>query len=165
MTREEILDAFFRDERTVTLPIDHAAAIPTPGLENPFRLIEQVNPYVDGYVMNLGLALRSGDLVQGKGVCLRTDVYNVRTSGAGAGSIPTFGIDTAELLGAHGVMNMLFPFSENEEAITQACADLIHNSMDSDVPTIIETLPYGLGQTDKYTVENIKFAARLAAEL
>ena len=165
MTREENLEAFFRDGRTVILPIDHAVAIPTPGLENPFKLIEQVNPYVDGYVMNLGLALRSGDLVRGKGVCLRTDVYNVRTQGAGAGSIGVYGIDTAELLGAHGVMNMLFPFAENEEAITQACADLIHNSLDSDVPTIIETLPYGLGQTDKYTVENIRFAARLAAEL
>ncbi len=165
MTREENLEAFFQDGRTVILPIDHAVAIPVPGLENPFKLIDQVNPYVNGYVMNLGLAMRSGDLVQGKGVCLRTDVYNVRTKGPGAGSIATFGIDTAELLGAHAVMNMLFPFSENEEAITQACADLIHNSMDSEVPTIIETLPYGLGQTDKYTVENIAFAARLAAEL
>lgn len=165
MTREENIEAFFRDGRSVILPIDHGVAIPVPGLEKPMDLIQAVNPYVDGYVMNLGLALRSSDLTQGKGVCLRTDVYNTRMLGAGAGSIAVYGVDTAELIGAHAVMNMLFPFSENEEEITQSCADLVQSSLDSDVPVILETLPYGLGQKDKYTVDNVRFAVRLAAEL
>jgi DhnA family fructose-bisphosphate aldolase class Ia len=165
MTREENLDAIFRDGRTVILPIDHGVAIPVPGLETPFKLIESVNPYVDCYVMNLGLAMRSVDLTQGKGICLRTDVYNVRTTGAGAGSIPVYGVDTAELIGAHAVMNMLFPFAENEDESIQASADLVQASLDSDVPVILETLPYGLGQSDKYTVDNVRFAVRLAAEL
>jgi DhnA family fructose-bisphosphate aldolase class Ia len=165
MTREENLDAIFRDGRTVILPIDHGVAIPVPGLENPFKLIEQVNPYVDCYVMNLVLALRASDLTQGKGVCLRTDVYNTRLTGAGAGSIAVYGVDTAEMVGAHAVMNMLFPFSENEETVTKDCADLIQGSLEADVPVILETLPYGLGQTDKYTVDNVRFAVRLAAEL
>ena len=69
------------------------------------------------------------------------------------------------MIGATGVMNMLFPFSENEEAITQNCADLISESLDVDIPVILEALPYGLGQSDKYTVENIGFTVRLAAEL
>jgi DhnA family fructose-bisphosphate aldolase class Ia len=165
MTREEHIDTFFRDGRTVILPIDHGVAVPVPGLENPFGLIEKVNPYVDGYVMNLGTALRSADLTQGKGVCLRTDVYNVRTQGKGAGSIPVYGCDTAEMVGAGAIMNMLFPFSENEEAITQACADLISQSLECEIPVILETLPYGLGQTERYTVDNVRFAVRLAAEL
>ena len=165
MNREENLEAIFRDGRTVILPIDHGVAIPVPGLENPFKLIEAVNPYVDCYVMNLGLAIRSTDLINGKGLCLRTDVYNTRTKGPGAGSIAVYGVDTAELVGAHSVMNMLFPFAENEDEVTQCCADLIQESLDSDVPVILETLPYGLGQTDKYTVENVRFAVRLAAEL
>ena len=165
MTRDENLDMFFHNGRTVILPIDHGVAIPVPGLENPFELIEKVNPFVDGYVMNLGLALRTADLVQGKGVCLRTDVYNTRSLGAGAGSIPVYGIDTAEMVGAHAVMNMLFPFSENELAITQACADIVQTSLDVDIPVILETLPYGLGQKDLYTVDNVRFAVRLAAEL
>lgn len=165
MTREENLDMIFRDGRTVILPIDHGVAIPVPGLENPFKLIEKVNPYVDCYVMNLGLAIRTADLTQGKGICLRTDVYNTRTLGKGAGSIAVYGVDTAEMIGAHSVMNMLFPFSENEETITQACADLVQASLDVDIPVILETLPYGLGQKDKYTVENVRFAVRLAAEL
>lgn len=165
MSRQENLDTFFRDGKTVILPIDHGVAVPVPGLENPFKLIEDLNPYVDGYVVNLGLALRSGDLLTGKGICLRTDAYNTRTTGTGAGSINIFGLSEAEMVGATGVMNMLFPFSENEETIIQNCADLISDSLDADIPVILETLPYGLGQTDKYTVENIGFAVRLAAEM
>lgn len=165
MTREENLDLFFKEGRTVILPIDHGVVIPVPELANPAALIERVNPFVNGYVMNLGLALRTSDLTQGKGICLRTDVYNTRTKGPGAGSIPVYGVDTAEIIGAHAVMNMLYPFAEDEVAVTQACADLIQTSLDSDVPVILETLPYGLGQTAHYTVENVSFAVRLAAEL
>lgn len=165
MTREENLETIFRDGRTVILPIDHGVAIPVPGLENPAALIEKVNPFVDCYVMNLGLAMRTSDLTQGKGICLRTDVYNTRRTGPGAGSIAVYGVDTAELIGAHAVMNMLFPFAENEETNTKDCADLVQTSLESDIPIILETLPYGLGQTDKYTVDNVRFAVRLAAEL
>jgi len=165
MSRQDNLDSFFTEGRTVILPIDHGVAVPVPGLENPFELIEQVNPYVDGYVLNLGLALRTGDLLTGKGICLRTDVYNTRITGKGAGSINVYGCSEAEMVGATGIMNMLFPGGENEEAITQNCADLISESLDADMPVILETLPVGLGQTEHYTVEKIGFAVRLAAEL
>lgn len=165
MSRQDNLDSFFRDGKTVILPIDHGVAVPVPGLENPFQLIEEVNPYVDGYVVNLGLALRADDLLTGKGICLRTDVYNTRTTGKGAGSINVYGLSEAEMVGATGVMNMLFPGSENEELITQNCADLISESLDVDIPVILETLPVGLGQTEHYTVEKISFAVRLAAEM
>jgi DhnA family fructose-bisphosphate aldolase class Ia len=165
MSRQDNLDTFFRDGKTVILPIDHGVAIPVPGLENPFQLIEDVNPFVDGYVLNLGLALRTGDLLTGKGICLRTDVYNTRTTGRGAGSINVYGLAEAEMVGATGVMNMLFPGGENEEVITQNCADLISESLDVDIPVILETLPVGLGQKEHYTVEKIGFAVRLAAEL
>lgn len=165
MIRQENLDAFFRDGKTVILPIDHGVAVPVPGLENPFQLIEDVHPYVDGFVVNLGLGLRSGDLLSGKGFCLRTDVYNGRVAGKGAGSINVYGCSEAEMIGANGVMNMLFPGSESEYEITQNCADLISESLDADMPVFLETLPVGLGQTEHYTVENVGFAVRLAAEL
>ncbi len=165
MNRQENLDTFFHEGKTVILPMDHGVAVPVPGLENPFMLIDQLNPYVDGYVMNLGLALRTSDLISGKGICLRTDVYNVRTTGPGAGSIPVYGLSDAEVVGASAIMNMLFPMSANEESSIQSCADLIRESMDIDIPVILESLPFGLGQSDKYTVENIGFAVRLAAEL
>ncbi len=165
MTRQDNLDLFFRNGRTVILPIDHGVAIPVPGLGNPPDLVERVAPFVDGFVLNLGLALRLGDMLQNKGICLRTDVYNTRTEGDGAGSIPMFGIEEAEMVAANAVMNMLYPGGANERLNFQECADLIRVSLDSDVPVILEALPKGLGQPDAYTVENVAFAARLAAEL
>jgi DhnA family fructose-bisphosphate aldolase class Ia len=165
LSRQENLDLFFRNGKTVILPIDHGVAIPVPGLENPVALIEKVNAYVDGYVLNLGLALRLGELLQNKGVCLRTDVYNVRTEGEGAGTIAMYGVEEAEMVGANAVMNMLYPGGPNEKVNFQECADLIRVSLDSDVPVILEALPKGLGQPEAYSVANVGFAARLAAEL
>lgn len=165
MTRQENLEAFFRNGRTVILPIDHGCAIPVPGLENPFEIIDNVSPYVDGYVMNLGVAMRASDSMAGKGICLRTDVYNVRTEGDGAGSINVYGVEEAEMVGANAVMNMLYPEGFNERINFQEVADLIRTSFDLDIPTIIEALPVGLGQSQHYTLDKVQFAARLAAEL
>jgi DhnA family fructose-bisphosphate aldolase class Ia len=165
MNRQENLEALFRNGKTVILPIDHGCAIPVPGLENPFQLIDQVNEFVDGYVMNLGVALRAADSLAGKGIILRTDVYNTRTTGEGAGSIGVFGVEEAEMVGANAVMNMLYPFSNYEKANFQECADLIRLSLDTDIPVILESLPFALGAPEKYTVENVSFAVRLAAEL
>jgi DhnA family fructose-bisphosphate aldolase class Ia len=165
MSRQDNIDAFFRAGKTVILPIDHGVAIPIPGLENPFEMIEKTHPFVDGYVMNLGLALRFMEGELGKGLCLRTDVYNTRLKGEGAGSVACFGIEEAEMLGANAVMNMLYPNSENEKTSLQECASLISMSLDSEVPVIVEALPVGLGQSDHYTVDQVKFAVRLASEL
>ena len=165
MNRQENLETFFRNGKTVILPIDHGCAIPVPGLENPFSLIEKVNDFVDGYVMNLGVALRAGDILAGKGICLRADVYNTRTEGHGAGSIGMYGAEEAEMSGANALMAMLYPGIDYENVNFQECADLIRGSMDTDIPVIIEALPYGLGQSEKYTTENILFASRLAAEI
>lgn len=165
MNRQENLEALFRNGKTVILPIDHGCAIPVPGLESPFQLIDQVNEFVDGYVMNLGVALRAADSLAGKGIILRTDVYNTRTTGEGAGSIGVFGVEEAEMVGANAVMNMLYPGSVYEKTNFQECADLIRLSLDTDIPVILESLPFALGAKDKYTVENVSFATRLAAEL
>ncbi len=165
MNRQENLDIFFRNGKTVILPLDHGVAIPVPGLENPFAMIDQVSPYVDGYVMNLGVAMRAADSMAGKGICLRTDVYNTRITGEGAGSINVYGVEEAELVGANAVMNMIYPWLIDEKTNFQECADLIRVSLDTDIPVILEALPYGLGQTEKYTLDNISFAVRLAAEM
>lgn len=165
MNRQENLEAIFNNGKTVILPIDHGCAIPVPGLENPFQLIDQVNGFVDAYVMNLGVAMRAADSLAGKGIILRTDVYNTRSTGEGAGSIGVYGVEEAEMVGANAVMNMLYPGSVNEKANFQECADLIRLSLDNDIPVIIESLPFALGAREKYTVENVSFAVRLAAEL
>lgn len=165
MNRQENLEAIFNNGKTVILPLDHGCAIPVPGLENPFQVIDQVNAFVDAYVLNLGVAMRAADNLAGKGIVLRTDVYNTRTAGEGAGSIAVYGVEEAEMVGANAVMNMLYPGSVSEKPNFQECADLIRLSLDNDIPVILEALPFALGAKEKYTLENVAFAARLAAEM
>ncbi|MBK8090933.1 MAG: hypothetical protein IPK32_02745 [Verrucomicrobiaceae bacterium] len=76
-----------------------------------------------------------------------------------------WGCEEAEMVGANALMTMLYPGIDYENINFQECADIIRGSMDTDVPVIIEALPFGLGQSAKYTCENIQFAVRLAAEL
>ena len=53
MSKSESLSQFFKeDNKTVILPIDHGTVIPIDGLLcKPMELIEQVDRYVDGYVV------------------------------------------------------------------------------------------------------------------
>jgi len=160
--KEDRLNSFFREGRTLIVPIDHGHAIPVPGLEDPASLIEALNPYADGYVVNLGLGQAFAEQLEGKAVCLRTDVYKPDNP---AGAFVVYGAEEALQIGASAMMNMCFPMHKNEEGILRDCAHIISDGMDAEMPVIVETLPYGLGMPDEYTVENIGFAVRMAAEL
>ncbi|MEO0414396.1 MAG: hypothetical protein AAF226_05535, partial [Verrucomicrobiota bacterium] len=161
------LDKFLQsDGKTVILPIDHGTAIPVPGLENPAAVIEATNAFVDGYVVNLGVALACHDSFGDKGVCLRTDVYKpVHGDNEDEGAYRVFGTEDAEAVGAHAVMNMLYPHHRNEAEIFREAGELISESLDTDVPVILETLPYSIGRADDYTPENIGYVVRAAAEM
>ena len=161
------IDYFLQsDGRTVILPIDHGTAIPVPGLENPAAMIESVHEAVDGFVVNYGVALHCSDELTGKGVCLRTDCYKpVYGSNMDEGSYKLFSADEAESVGAHATMNMLYTHHPNEVAIFREAAELISECHEADLPVILEALPFGIGRTDDYTVENIGFTVRAAAEL
>jgi DhnA family fructose-bisphosphate aldolase class Ia len=74
-------------------------------------------------------------------------------------------VESAYQVGATAVMNMCFPGHVNEAEIIADCAALVEESMDSEMPVMLETLPYGLGRGDAYTPELIRHAVRLAAEL
>lgn len=167
MTRADRLEKFFgSDGKTVILPIDHNTAVPVAGLGNPGEFIEQMNPHVDGYVVNLGVAISAMDELSEKGICLRTDVYRPASEGhTDEGSYRIFGGDDAETIGAHAMMNMLYPFHSNESGICREAAELISESIECDIPVILESLPYGLGKSDDYTLDNINFAVRAAAEI
>lgn len=167
MDRSTNLSRFFRsDGRTVILPIDHGTAVPVDGLENPTGLIATLNPVVDGYVVNLGLALHAGEALAGKGVCLRTDCYKPpHGDNLDEGSYRLYGADEALAVGAHAMMNMLYPHHPNESGITREAAELIGESLDVDIPVILEALPFGIGRPDDYTLENIGFTVRAAAEM
>jgi DhnA family fructose-bisphosphate aldolase class Ia len=158
--------AFFKNGKTVILPIDHGTAIPVAGLEHPGELITSMNAHVDGYVVNLGVARAFKKELKGKGVCLRTDVYKpVHGKNDDKGAYQMYSIDTAETIGAHAVMNMLYTHHAQEDVIAGECSDLIDDSLESDVMVILEALPYGIGRPNDYTPENISFCTRMAAEL
>lgn len=167
MNKPDFLARFFRDDgRTVIVPIDHGTAIPVPGLEAPAALIDRLNPFADGYVVNLGAALSCAGALEGKGVCLRTDIYKPpHGSNADHGSYLVYSIDDALEADAHAVMNMCYPHHPNEAQMFRECAELISQSQLTGVPVILESLPFGIGRPDDYTLENIRFAVRAAAEL
>ena len=167
MDRDSNLSRFFQsDGRTVILPIDHGTAIPVPGLEDPTGLIQALNPVVDGYVVNLGIALSAAEAFEGKGVCLRTDCYKpAYGDNMDEGSYRLYGADEALSVGAHGMMNMLYTHHSNEVGITREVAELIGESLETDIPVILEALPFSIGRPDDYTVENIGFTVRAGAEL
>ena len=161
------LQKFFRpDGRTMILPIDHGTAIPVPGLEYPDKLISAVQPYYDAFVVNYGIARACAAELQGSAICLRTDVYKPAVAGnRDYGTFQVYGAPEAERLGAHGVMNMLYPHHAEEDRITTEAAVLIAECHRANLPVILEALPFGLGRTADYTPENISFAVRAAAEL
>ena len=166
-TKEDHLKQFFRaDGKTMILPIDHGTAIPVAGLEDPRSLIEALNPIVDGYVVNLGTANAFADVLEGKGVCFRTDVYKPAAEGnRDLGSYMVYTAEDALEVGANAVMNMLYTHHGEEDRIIAECANLISQGMAMEMPVILEALPYGIGRGDDYTLENISFTVRMAAEL
>lgn len=166
-TKEDHLKRFFREDgKTMILPIDHGTAIPVPGLEDPRALIEAMNPIVDGYVVNMGTANACSDVLEGKGICFRTDVY--KPAAAGNRDLGAYMVYTAEdalEVGANAVMNMLYTHHAEEDRIVTECASLISQGMALEMPVILEALPYGIGRGDDYTLDNIRFTVRMAAEL
>ena len=167
MSKADNLKAFFQEDgRTVILPIDHGTAIPVRGLEKPKELISLLKDAVDGFVVSLGVAQHCKSELAGKGVCLRTDCYKPTYPGnPDNGPTRLYTCDDALMIGAHAIMNMCYPHHPYEGRNFTDCADLISESLDSQTPVILESLPIGIGRPDDYTVENISFVVRLAAEL
>ena len=167
MSKSENLSQFFgEDGRTVILPIDHGTVIPVKGLEKPAELIGSLRESLDGFVVNLGIAIACKDALTGKGICLRTDGYKPTYPGnADMGSYRLFTADDAERVGAHAMMNMCYLHHPREADNFRECAAVISEGIESDIPVILEALPFGIGRPDDYTVENVGFAVRLAAEL
>lgn len=163
---EDRLKTFFPDGRGVILPIDHGTAIPVEGMDDPGALIEACNPFVDGYVVNMGMAKAFGVQLEGKGVCLRTDVYKPAGEGqTDFGSTLTYTAEDALELGADAIMNMFYLHHANEAGLARDVAALVSQGLEAEMPLILESLPYGIGRPEEYTPENIGFAVRMGAEL
>jgi len=165
------LDRFFNRSadgkmRTMILPVDHGTAIPVPGLRDLRGLLDAVNPWYNGYVMNYGAVRAVGTAAAGRGMCLRTDVYKPTFAGnPNRGSFQVYGAAEACRLGVHAVMNMLYVHHEEEDRLFAEAAVLISECHAAGIPVILESLPFGIGRPDAYTPENIDLAVRAAAEL
>jgi DhnA family fructose-bisphosphate aldolase class Ia len=149
--------------RTLLVPIDHGTAIPVPGLENPAALIEALSPWADGFVVNYGVARACRSVLDGLATCLRTDVYKPALDGhPNHGAYMTYGAADAIRTGARSVMHMLYPHHPDEARQFRESARLISECHAAGLQVITEALPYGLGQSHRYTPENISFAVRAA---
>lgn len=152
--------------RTVIVPIDHGTAIPVPGLEHPAALIGSLRPWADAFVVNYGVARACRSALEGRAICLRTDVYKpARAGNPDHGAYMTFGAADATRTGARCVMHMLYTHHVDEARHFRESARLISECHAAGLPVITEVLPFGLGRTADYTPENIGFAVRAAAEL
>jgi DhnA family fructose-bisphosphate aldolase class Ia len=157
------LNRFFsRNNRTMIVPIDHGANIPVPGLAQPGDILAALEGVADAWVVNRGIARDFSEEMGEAALCLRADVYNPAMA---AGSTTLFGVEDAVQLGASSVMHMLYPGHANEEAILKSCAWCVSECEQAGIPVIVETLPKGLGLPHEYTVEQIGFAVRQAAEI
>lgn len=168
MTDKTNLKHFFHPatNRTVMIPIDHGTLLPVPGLEDTGALIEELKPYCDGFIVNLGVARAFQKQLEGKGVVLRTDTGNTCIENHHTdGSFRIYGIEDAKAVGAHALMNMTFPGHPREMANLIDCADLISECLEAPHPIMLEALPYGLGKSWDYTAEKIHFCIRLGCEL
>ena len=167
MSKADNLKAFFQDDgRTVILPIDHGTAIPVPDMSRPAELIESVRDWVDGFVVNLGVARNCHEQLSGKGVCFRTDLYKPAVPGnPDPGPVRLFTAEDAASAGAQAVMNMFYLHHPQEADNARECSALISECEEFTLPVILESLPMGIGRPDDYTIENVAFAVRFAAEL
>ena len=133
-------DKFFNNGKTVILPIDHGTVIPVPELSNAGKLIEDVSPFVDGFVVNFGLARAYSEQLEGKGICFRTDVYKPSyKTNPDHGSYRSFTADDALSVGANAVMNMCYTNHQSEDRIYRECASLVSECIDSELPVILES--------------------------
>ena len=168
MSTDSLLPSpFFQsDGRTIIVAMDHGNAIPVTGLADMGAVIESLSAYADGFVVNYGVARAFQPQLSGKTVCLRADVYKPAMPGhTDHGAYMTYGATEADAVGADAVMSMLYPHHPNEAQMFRENAALLSECHAAGISVIIESLPFGLGQTSQYTPEHIGFAVRAAAEL
>ena len=160
------MQAIFRDGKTVVLAMDHAAFLPSPDLTHPGETIKQLHPHVDAFLVNLGVANTFRNELSGKAVLLRADTDNVFHE-KHPDSIPALCYDASDAAaaGAHGLVAMCYTGHIRELEMRRNLASLISSASSAGLPVMVEALPFGLGQTQHYTPENVSYAARLVAEL
>lgn len=166
MQTKNNVNTIFRDGKTVVLAMDHATYLPITGLANPGKTIQQLHPHLDAFLVNYGVAKTFRKELSGKAVLLRADTENVYHDRPPE-SFPVLCYEASDAVaaGAHALVAMCYTGHPAELEMRKNVAKLVSSASSMCLPVMVEALPFGLGQTEYYTPENVSFAARLVAEL
>ncbi len=157
---------FAGDGRTVILPIDHGAALNVqPGLKDPgYTITRCFEAGADAVLTTFGVAQNFEKELAGRGLIIRMDGGNSEL-GQASGDELLFTVDAALRFGADGVACMGFLGTENEKKTLKNLSFLAERCRDWHIPLMAEMLPGGFGSKPPKTVETVKLAARIGAEL
>lgn len=161
MKIKRLTKIFRPDEKAVIVAMDHGGFMPVSGLENPVRTVNTViDGGADALIVNYGLAKKlSLELEKKVKLIVRLDggVTSYRE-----GKIrQLFTVKQARRVGAEGVICMGYVGSEMENPSLKNVANIAGECDQEGVPFLAEMIP----QTEKFTIEEIKTAVRIGAEL
>ncbi len=157
---------FRNDGKTVIVAIDHGSALQVlPELKKTGEKIRAIaEGGSDAFIVNYGTALCYREELKSTGLILRLDGGSSVLS-ENPGGVLLYQLEDALKIGADAVAVMGFPGAPNEEETLGNIACLAAKCREWDVPLIAEMLPGGFAPEPANTVENVKLAARIGAEL
>ncbi len=167
--KRRMYNLFRSDGKAFILAIDHAAAMPSPDLKDPERVIRAaVEGGVDAFLTSYGTARNFRAAFGARGIILRADggVSSLKRPMGPMSCLYT--AEDAVRLGADSMLVMGFPGSEQSERSLVYLAKLAADCERYGLPLGAEMLPYGFEKpegTDTRSVENLAFACRQGAEL
>ncbi len=157
---------FREDKRTVVVAMDHGLGLDVlPGMQDTSGIIRSVVAGgADAVLAGYGMASRFEEELKGTGLILRMDGGNSALS-----SLPTgnrlLDTETALQAGADCLACMGFPGAVNEIETLTNVSELAAEAHAWGMPLLAEMLPGGFSPEPAKTVETIRLAARIGAEL
>ena len=160
------MDTMFKNGKIVVLAMDHPAYMPVKGLTSPGKIIKDLGPYLDAFIVNFGVAKTFQKELSDKTVILRADTENVYHNKP-TESEPMLCFDSSDLdtVNADALVAMCYTGHPREKDTRKNVAQLVSSASSSGAPVMVEAIPMGLGLKEHYTADNISYAARLVAEL
>lgn len=146
---------FGQDGKAVAVAMDGSRRGPAPGLEDPARIVGQVAAGgADAILTTIGFARAAQAALGGTGLILALD---------SEGPIADYGVEQAVRFGADAVELKVFPGNPDNSKL----ADLRRLAARCDewgMPLLAEPIPVSFADTAAHTFDNVRNAARAAAE-
>ncbi len=159
---------FQSDGRTLIVACDHGMISgPDAGIEDLGRTLRQVVAGgADAVMVSYGSARRFAHILAPVGLVLRVDgAASILSPETGPGG-QFFRVEDALRLGADALCVSAFPGSPTEEATLTTLAHVIRAAHAWEMPVMAEMIPGGFDSPpEQRTLERVRIAARLAAEL